>query len=107
MSVVASVFFGFILLVAVTRALPAEPVWDLYIVPTSWVAAMGQSWGTFILFICCVAQFFCLTASVTSASRMLFAFRATAPSRHSSGAASRGTACRTWPSSRSSWRRPR
>ncbi len=27
-----------------------------------------------MLFICCVAQFFCLTASVTSASRMLFAF---------------------------------
>jgi amino acid transporter len=73
-SVVASVFFGFILLVAVTAALPAEPVFDLYIVPTSWVAAMGQSWGTFLLFICCIAQFFCLTASVTSASRMLFAF---------------------------------
>ena len=74
MSVVASVFFGFILLVAVTLALPAEPTIDLYIIPTSWVAAMGQSWGTFILFICCVAQLFCLTASVTSASRMLFAF---------------------------------
>ncbi len=74
MSVVASVFFGFILLVAVTRALPAEPVFDLYIVPSSWVAAMGQSWGTFLLFICCVAQMFCLTASVTSASRMMFAF---------------------------------
>jgi amino acid transporter len=74
MSVVASVVFGFILLVAVTRALPVEPVFDLYIVPSSWVAAMGQSWGTFILFICCVAQFFCITASVTSASRMLFAF---------------------------------
>jgi len=74
MSVVVSVVFGFILLFAVTLALPAEPVFDLYIVPTSWVAAMGQSWGTFLLFICCVAQFFCLTASVTSASRMLFAF---------------------------------
>ena len=74
MSVVASVFFGFILLVAVTRALPIEPQLDLFIVPAGWVAAMGQSWGTFILFICCVAQFFCLTASVTSASRMLFAF---------------------------------
>jgi amino acid transporter len=74
MSVVASVFFGFILLVAVTAALPAEPTIDLYIIPTSWVAAMGQSWGTFLLFICCIAQFFCLTASVTSASRMMFAF---------------------------------
>jgi amino acid transporter len=74
MSVVASVFFGFILLVAVTAALPAEPTFDLYIVPSSWVAAMGESWGTSILFICCVAQLFCLIASVTSASRMLFAF---------------------------------
>jgi amino acid transporter len=75
MSVVASVVFGFILLVAVTKALPPEiAAIDLYIIPTSWVAAMGQSWGTFILFICCVAQMFCLTASVTSASRMMFAF---------------------------------
>jgi amino acid transporter len=74
MSVVASVFFGFILLVSVTRALPVEPQLDLYIVPVAWVTAMGQSWGTFILFICCIAQMFCLTASVTSASRMLFAF---------------------------------
>jgi amino acid transporter len=74
MSVVVSVIFGFILLVAVTAALPAEPVFDLYIVPSSWVTAMGQSWGTFILFICCLAQLFCLIASVTSASRMLFAF---------------------------------
>ena len=73
-SVVASVIFGFILLVAVTRALPVEPQLDLYIVPSSWVAAMGQSWGTFILFICVIAQMFCLTASVTSASRMMFAF---------------------------------
>ncbi len=45
-----------------------------YIVPSSWVTAMGESWGTSILFICCVAQLFCLIASVTSASRMLFAF---------------------------------
>jgi amino acid transporter len=74
MSVVASVVFGFILLVAVTRALPAEPVFDLYVVPSNWVVVMGQSWGTFLLFICCAGQMFCLTASVTSASRMLFAF---------------------------------
>jgi amino acid transporter len=74
MSVVASAIFGFILLVAVTFAIPPEPTIDLYIIPTSWVAAMGESWGTFLLFICCVAQFFCLTASTTSASRMLFAF---------------------------------
>ena len=35
---------------------------------------MSQSWAEALLFICCVAQFFCLTASVTSASRMMFAF---------------------------------
>ena len=73
MSVVASVIFGFILLVAVTAALPAEPVFDLYIVPSSWVAAMGQSWGRSSSS-SAAWRSFCLIASVTSASRMLFAF---------------------------------
>src|SRR5262245_18116425 len=41
MSVVVSVVFGFILLFAVTLALPAEPEYSLYIVPASWVTAMG------------------------------------------------------------------
>ncbi len=35
---------------------------------------MGQNWAEFLLFICVVAQFFCVTASTTSASRMIFAF---------------------------------
>ncbi len=35
---------------------------------------MSQSWAEALLFICVVAQFFCVTASVTSASRMMFAF---------------------------------
>ena len=35
---------------------------------------MSQSWAEALLFICVVAQFFCVTASVTSASRMLYAF---------------------------------
>ena len=35
---------------------------------------MGRDWAEFLLFIAVVAQFFCLTASVTSASRMLYAF---------------------------------
>jgi amino acid transporter len=35
---------------------------------------MSQNWAEILLFICVVAQFFCLTASVTSASRMMFAF---------------------------------
>ncbi len=77
MSVVASVFFGFILLVAITFAVPdvqgtldagADAV--VYI----WTESMGNAWAEFLLFIAVVAQFFCGTASVTSASRMMFAF---------------------------------
>ena len=55
MSVVASVVFGFILLVAVTRALPASPCSTSTSCRRAGSTAMGQSWGTFILFICCVA----------------------------------------------------
>ena len=44
------------------------------IVPWIWTESMGQRWAEFLLFICVVAQFFCVTASLTSASRMMFAF---------------------------------
>ena len=44
------------------------------VVPSIWAESMSQSWAEALLFICVVAQFFCLTASVTSASRMMFAF---------------------------------
>ena len=44
------------------------------IVPCIWTESMGQHWAEFLLFICVVAQFFCVTASTTSASRMMFAF---------------------------------
>ena len=77
MSVVVSVIFGWVLLLAVTFAVPdtqgtLDAVGDavVYI----WAESMGQNWAEMLLFICCVAQFFCLTASVTSASRMMFAF---------------------------------
>jgi amino acid transporter len=77
MSVVASVIFGFILLVAVTFAVPdVQGTLDaaanavVYI----WTTALGNAWAEFLLFIAVVAQFFCGTASVTSASRMMFAF---------------------------------
>ena len=39
-----------------------------------WQESMGTSWAVFLLFIAVVAQLFCGMASVTSASRMLFAF---------------------------------
>jgi amino acid transporter len=76
-SVVASVFFGWILLLAVTFAIPStegalENIGT--VVPWIWAESMSQKWAECLLFICVVAQFFCLTASVTSASRMMFAF---------------------------------
>jgi amino acid transporter len=77
MSVVASVVFGFVLLVAVTAVIPSTQgaVDNIgFLVPWAWSESMSQGWAELLLFICCVAQFFCVTASVTSASRMLFAF---------------------------------
>jgi amino acid transporter len=80
-SVFVSVVFGFILLVAVTFAIPGTSEEALVqvnnlvpIVPWIWTESMGLHWAEFLLFICVVAQFFCVTASLTSASRMLFAF---------------------------------
>lgn len=77
MSVVVSVLFGFLLLVAVTFAVPdvkgtldAGPNAVVYI----WQTSMNDAWAEFLLLIAVVAQFFCGTASVTSASRMMFAF---------------------------------
>ena len=35
---------------------------------------MSPTWAEILLFVVVVAQFFCLTASVTSASRMMYAF---------------------------------
>jgi amino acid transporter len=77
MSVVVSVIFGFIILLAVTFA-----VTDVkgtlgqygFAVQYIWQTAMGDNWAKFCLLIACVAQFFCGNASVTSASRMMFAF---------------------------------
>jgi amino acid transporter len=75
--VVVSVVFGFALLVAITFAVPdVQGTLDaganavVYI----WTESMNESWAEFLLVIAVVAQFFCGTASVTSASRMLFAF---------------------------------
>src|SRR5919201_658011 len=76
MSVVVSVVFGFILLVAVTFAIPAKGPSETgtYIVRAIWEGATSRRWAEFMLFIAVVAQCFCTIASVTSASRMMFAF---------------------------------
>ena len=77
MSVVMSVIFGFILLVAVTFAVTdvtGTVNAGAFDVQYIWQHALGNKWAEFILLIVCMAQFFCGTASVTAASRMMFAF---------------------------------
>jgi len=77
MSVVASVVFGFVLLVAVTFAVPdVQGTLDALgnAVVYIWTESLGSAWAEFLLLIAVVGQFFCGTASVTSASRMMFAF---------------------------------
>jgi amino acid transporter len=76
MSVVVSVVFGFILLVAVTFAIPAKGPSDAgtFIVQSIWQDSMSTRWAEFLLFIAVTAQVFCTIASATSASRMMFAF---------------------------------
>ena len=78
MSVVVSVVFGFILLVAVTFAVPdvaghASPPAQ-FAVQYIWQTATRRSGPSSCSSSPCVAQLFCGAASVTSASRMLFAF---------------------------------
>ncbi|MGH3588870.1 MAG: amino acid permease, partial [Pseudonocardia sp.] len=77
MAVVASVVFGFILLVAVTFAVPdvqgtLDAAGDavVYI----WTESLGEGWTAFLLIIAVLAQLFCGTASITASSRMMFAF---------------------------------
>ena len=77
MSVVMSVIFGFILLVAVTFAVPSVSgtlAASSFDVKYIWQTSLGTTWAEFLLFIVCCAQFYCGTASVTAASRMMFAF---------------------------------
>ena len=77
MSVVMSVIFGFILLVAVTFAVPDTKgtiAAGGFAVTYIWQTSMSTKWAEFLLVIACVAQFFCGLASVTAASRMMFAF---------------------------------
>jgi amino acid permease (GABA permease) len=78
MSVVVSVIAGFLLLVAITWSIQdyeAERKTDLGLPPAQiFIDAAGKNTGTFLLFICVVAQFFCGMASVTANSRMAYAF---------------------------------
>ena len=77
MSVVVSVIFGFILLVAVTFAIPGEGAVGYAAVhrPAHLAGLDGHQVGRVPASSSpCVAQCFCTIASTTSASRMMFAF---------------------------------
>jgi amino acid transporter len=78
MSVVVSVIAGFVLLFAITWSIQdyeAERTTALGLPPAQiFIDAAGRDLGTFLLFICVVAQFFCGMASVTANSRMAYAF---------------------------------
>ena len=76
-AVIASVIAGFILLLAITFAIPSQTGVQgqfTYITTYIWQTSMGTRWAEVLLFIVVCAQFFCLTACITSGSRMLFAF---------------------------------
>jgi amino acid transporter len=95
-SVVVSVIFGFILLVAMNIGITPDKVFQVTAadgtvsmvngydhalttatgVPPAqiWIDAIGQSGGIFILFLVVGAQFFCGMSSVTANSRMIYAF---------------------------------
>src|SRR3954465_2725963 len=78
LSVVVSVIAGFVLLFAITWSIQnyeAERTSALGLPPAQiFIDAAGSRFGTFLLFICVVAQFFCGMASVTANSRMSYAF---------------------------------
>ena len=76
-AVVASVIAGFILLLAITFAIPSQTGVQkqfTYITTYIWQTSMGTHWAEVLLFIVVCAQFYCLVACITSGSRMLFAF---------------------------------
>jgi amino acid permease (GABA permease) len=78
LSVVVSVIAGFVLLFAITWSIQdyeSELGTALKLPPAQiFIDAAGHNMGTFLLFICMVAQWFCGMASVTANSRMAYAF---------------------------------
>jgi amino acid transporter len=78
-SVVVSVIFGFILLVAMNYGIDPNGGYDralAALVPPAqiWIDAVGQTGGLLILLVVIGAQFYCGMSSVTANSRMIYAF---------------------------------
>ena len=77
MAVVVSVAAGFVLLLAMTFAIPNQTEVQNHfgdIAPYIWTNALSSTWAEVLLFIVVCAQFLCLTACMTAGSRLLFAF---------------------------------
>lgn len=75
-SVALSGIFGWILLIALTFAVPnvngtlSAGAFDVQYI---WQTSLGTKWAEFLLFIVVAAQFFCDTANITSSSRIIWA----------------------------------
>jgi amino acid transporter len=77
MAVVVSVIAGFVLLLAMTFAVPSKTGVQGHfgdITAYIWSNALSTRWAEALLLIVVCAQFFCLTACLTASSRLLFAF---------------------------------
>ena len=76
-AVIVSVIAGFLLLTAITFAIPDQTKVQeqfTYITTYIWQGSMGTHWAEVLLFIVVMAQLYCLIACQTSGSRILFAF---------------------------------
>jgi amino acid transporter len=76
-AVAVSVVSGFVLLLAMTFAIPNQTEVQSHfgdIAAYIWSTALGSRWAEALLVIVVCAQFFCLTACMTAGSRLLFAF---------------------------------
>jgi len=77
MAVIVSVFAGFVLLLAMTFAIPSQTAVQSHFGDISayiWSNSLSTRWAEALLLIVVCAQFFCLVACLTASSRLLFAF---------------------------------
>src|SRR5438132_1963942 len=77
MSCVVSAVFGYILALGVTFAIQSfgsATGAGIFAVKQVWLDSLGTKAAEFVLFITVVAQLYCGMSSITSASRMLYAF---------------------------------
>jgi amino acid transporter len=76
-SIVVSAVFGYILALAVTFAIQDQAATTSaggFAVKQVFLDSLGSGAAKFVLFICVGAQFYCGMSSITSASRMMYAF---------------------------------